>query len=66
MVNDLCKLKMKEKVHAYFGKITSTKFPFLCKARDNPVTYEAKDPTETTGAISVEMWTMWKPFLYVE
>lgn len=51
-------LKNYKVVHDYFGKITSTKFPFLCSARDRPVTYDAKDPTETTGAISVQMWMM--------
>lgn len=25
--------------------------------------YGAKDPTETTGDISVQMWIMWNPFL---
>ena len=46
------------KLSVYLGKITSTKLPFLCSACDNPVTYDAKDPTETTGAISVQMCTM--------
>jgi hypothetical protein len=47
----------------YFGRITSTKWPFLCNAQDKPVTYDAKDPTETKGSISVQIWTMRKPVL---
>lgn len=28
-----------------------------------PVTYDATDPLETNGVISVQMWIIWKPFL---
>jgi hypothetical protein len=47
----------------YFGKITSTMCPFFCSAFDKPVTYDDKDPTDTSGSISVQIWIMWKPFL---
>lgn len=50
--------RIKYIINDYLGKITSTKCPFLCKARVKPVTYDAKDPTETMGDISVQMWIM--------
>lgn len=47
--------QIKEDISNYFGRITSTRCPFFCRAKDKPVTYDAKDPTAATGAISVQM-----------
>lgn len=51
-------MNKRDKFH-YFGKITSTKWPFLCSAQDKPVMYGAKGPTEINGSISVHKWMMW-------